>query len=69
MGKVSISKERELINTDGEIMQGVYGTGEVTGGFHGGNRLSDNSLMECVILGRRVAKAALSYISKIETIK
>lgn len=66
MGGVSISKDGELIKTDGEIMQGVYDAGEVTGDVHGGNRLGGNSLMECVILDRRVAKAALNYFLKLK---
>ena len=36
----------QLIKTDGQMMKGLFGAGEVTGGVHGGNRLGGNSLMD-----------------------
>lgn len=66
MGGISINKKGELIKNEGKILEGLYGVGEVTGGVHGGNRLGGNSLIECVIFGRIVAKSITQYINKLE---
>ena len=63
MGGVTMNKNGQLIKNDGNIMNGLFGAGEVTGGVHGGNRLGGNSLMECGVFGRRAAKAAVEYIN------
>ena len=63
MGGVTMNQNGQLIKTDGKIMGGLFGAGEVTGGIHGGNRLGGNSLMECGVFGRRAAKAAVEYIN------
>jgi flavocytochrome c len=63
MGGVTMNENGELIKTDGKIMNGLFGAGEVTGGLHGGNRLGGNSLMECGVFGRRTARAAVEYIN------
>ena len=62
MGGLTMTENGELIKTDGKIMNGLFGAGEVTGGVHGGNRLGGNSLMECGVFGRRAARAAVEYI-------
>lgn len=38
---------------------GLYAAGEASGGLHGKNRLGGNSLLECVVFGRRSAKAMI----------
>ena len=62
MGGLTMTQNGELIKTDGKIMNGLFGAGEVTGGVHGGNRLGGNSLMECGVYGRRAARAAVEYV-------
>jgi aspartate oxidase len=48
-----------VIDTDAETtLEGVYGCGEIAGGTHGRNRMMGNSLLECVVFGRRAGKAA-----------
>lgn len=50
MGGLTMNSNAQLIKTDGKVMNGLFGAGEVTGGVHGGNRLGGNSLMECGVL-------------------
>jgi succinate dehydrogenase / fumarate reductase flavoprotein subunit len=40
---------------------GLYAAGEVTAGVHGANRLGGNSLVECIVFGRRAGEAACAY--------
>ena len=63
MGGLTMNYNGQLIKTDGKIMNGLFGAGEVTGGVHGGNRLGGNSLMECGVFGRRAARSAVEYIN------
>jgi succinate dehydrogenase / fumarate reductase flavoprotein subunit/L-aspartate oxidase len=48
-----------VIDTDAETtLEGVYACGEIAGGTHGRNRMMGNSLLECVVFGRRAGRAA-----------
>jgi succinate dehydrogenase / fumarate reductase flavoprotein subunit/L-aspartate oxidase len=48
-----------VIDTDAETtLAGVYACGEIAGGTHGRNRMMGNSLLECVVFGRRAGTAA-----------
>ena len=39
-------------------LEGVYACGEIAGGTHGRNRMMGNSLLECVVFGRRAGRSA-----------
>ena len=39
-------------------VDGLYACGEIAGGTHGRNRMMGNSLLECVVFGRRAGHAA-----------
>ncbi len=39
-------------------IEGVYACGEIAGGTHGRNRMMGNSLLECVVFGRRAGRNA-----------
>lgn len=52
-GGVRISDLAEVLTKGNKPIVGLYGAGEVTGGVHGANRLVGNSLLECVVFGRR----------------
>jgi L-aspartate oxidase len=39
-------------------LEGIYAAGEIAGGTHGRNRMMGNSLLECVVFGRRGGAAA-----------
>ena len=40
-------------------LPGVYACGEIAGGTHGRNRMMGNSLLECVVFGRRAGRNAV----------
>jgi len=48
-----------VIDPDAQTtLEGVYACGEIAGGTHGENRMMGNSLLECVVFGRRAGRAA-----------
>src|SRR5579862_621342 len=48
-----------VIDTNAETTcEGLYACGEIAGGTHGRNRMMGNSLLECVVFGRRAGRAA-----------
>lgn len=53
-------------NTEGETtLANLYAVGEVAStGLHGANRLASNSLLECIVLARRVAKKITSAVEE-----
>ncbi|KAJ2393276.1 hypothetical protein GGI23_005066, partial [Coemansia sp. RSA 2559] len=59
MGGVRFDESsRVLRRSDGQPIPGLFAAGEVTGGLHGANRLGGNSLLECVVFGRRAGQQA-----------
>ena len=48
-----------VIDDHGETtVPGMFACGEIAGGTHGRNRMMGNSLLECVVFGRRAGRAA-----------
>ncbi|HKY24818.1 MAG TPA: FAD-dependent oxidoreductase [Gaiella sp.] len=48
-----------VIDTSAETtLEGVFACGEIAGGTHGRNRMMGNSLLECVVFGRRAGSNA-----------
>ncbi len=62
MGGLKINTNAEVVNTNGNIIQGLFAAGEVTGGIHGGNRLGGNALADIVTFGRTAGKNAAAFI-------
>jgi aspartate oxidase len=53
-----------VIDTDASTtLEGMYACGEIAGGTHGRNRMMGNSLLECVVFGRRAGRAAAEKAS------
>ncbi|BES64395.1 urocanate reductase [Gottschalkiaceae bacterium SANA] len=52
MGGLMINEEAQVINQDGEIVEGLFAAGEVTGGIHGSNRLGGNAVTDVIVFGR-----------------
>lgn len=63
MGGLTINTDAEVLNKDGEVIEGLYAAGEVTGGIHGTNRLGSCAMADIAVYGRtageNAAKAAL----------
>lgn len=57
MGGVKVDTNRHVLDTNGNIIPGLYAAGEVTGGIHGGNRLGGNAIVEIYVSGRTAAQA------------
>lgn len=58
MGGVKINTDAQVIDTDGNVIPGLYAAGEVTGGIHGANRLGGNALTDTVVFGRIAGTSA-----------
>ena len=63
MGGLKIDSDTHVINTDGEIIPGLFAAGEVTGGVHGGNRLGGNAVADFVVFGRIAGTQAAAYVA------
>jgi len=57
MGGLLVDTSRHVLDTEGNIIPGLYAAGEVTGGIHGGNRLGGNAIVEIFVSGRTAAQA------------
>lgn len=57
MGGLVVDTQRHVLDAFGNIIDGLYAAGEVTGGIHGGNRLGGNAIVEIFVSGRNAANA------------
>ena len=55
MGGLAVDTDRHVLDTAGNVIEGLYAAGEVTGGIHGGNRLGGNAIVEIFVSGRNAA--------------
>ena len=62
MGGLKIDTTSQVLDTQGNAIQGLYAAGEVTGGVHGGNRLGGNAVLDIVVFGRIAGESAVSYV-------
>ena len=62
MGGIEINTNTEVINTNGEVIEGLFAAGEVTGGVHGANRLGGNAVTDIVVFGKIAGESAANYI-------
>ena len=61
MGGVEINVNTEVLDTNGNVIPGLFAAGEVTGGIHGSNRLGGNALTDTVVFGRIAGSNAAKY--------
>lgn len=64
MGGIKINDRSEVLNNAGEIVEGLFAAGEVTGGIHGGNRIGGNAVADIVVFGRIAGNQAADFINK-----
>ena len=62
MGGLKIDSQTHVLNTEGQIIPGLFAAGEVTGGVHGGNRLGGNAVADFVVFGRIAGEQAAASI-------
>lgn len=58
MGGIKINTNAEVLNTTGEIIDGLYAAGEVTGDIHGTNRLGSDAIADITVFGRVAGRNA-----------
>jgi len=58
MGGISINTNAEALDKDGNVIEGLFAAGEVTGGIHGGNRLGGNAITDIAVFGRIAGTSA-----------
>lgn len=64
MGGLVVDLDRHVLNANGEVIEGLYAAGEVTGGFHGGNRLGGNAIVEIFVSGITAADTIADELGK-----
>ena len=63
MGGIKINTNAEVIDTNGNVIPGLFAAGEVTGGIHGGNRVGGNAVADFVVFGRIAGQSATDYVT------
>lgn len=59
MGGLKIDTKAHVLNTENQVIPGLYAAGEVAGGLHAGNRLGGNSLTDIFTFGRIATETAI----------
>lgn len=62
MGGLKIDTDAHVLNTDGEIIEGLWAAGEVTGGVHAGNRLGGNAVADIFTYGHIAGSNAAACV-------
>ena len=61
MGGIKIDEKAEVIDTDGNVIPGLFACGETTGGIHGGNRVGGNAVCDFIVFGRIAGQSAADF--------
>ena len=59
MGGVEINTDCQVLDTQGNVIPGLYACGEVTGGIHGSNRLGGNAIADIIVFGQIAGQNAM----------
>lgn len=62
MGGIQINTEAEVLDADGNPIEGLYAAGEVTGGIHGSNRLGSAAIADITVFGRIAGENAAKHV-------
>ena len=69
MGGLKINTQTQVIDTEGNVIPGLFAAGEVTGGVHGANRLGGNAVADIMVFGRQAGTQAAAYASEKEDLE
>lgn len=58
MGGILINEYTQVVDTNGDAIEGLYAAGEVTGGFHGSYRVDGSGTADAFVFGRLADKYA-----------
>lgn len=58
MGGLEINGSAEVLNAEGQAIEGLYAAGEVTGGIHGTNRVGGNAVPDALTFGKIAGETA-----------
>ena len=61
MGGLKINTDAQVIDKDGNPIEGLYAAGEVTGGIHGSNRLGSAAIADITVYGRIAGQNAANF--------
>ncbi|WP_308653019.1 flavocytochrome c [uncultured Anaerococcus sp.] len=64
MGGLKINTDAQVLNKDGEWIDGLYAAGEVTGGIHGSNRLGSVAMADITVFGKIAGENAAANAKK-----
>ena len=64
MGGIKIDTLTEVIDTEGNVIPGLFAAGETTGGVHGGNRIGGNAVCDFVVFGRIAGAQAAAFAAQ-----
>lgn len=59
MGGIEINENAQVLNPAGNVIEGLFAAGEVTGGIQGTNRLGSNALADITVFGRIAGQNAV----------
>ncbi len=63
MGGIPVNTDGQVRSSDAGLVEGFFAAGEAACvSVHGANRLGSNSLLECVVYGRRTGAAIANYV-------
>ena len=62
MGGVKINENAEVLDKNGDKIQGLYAAGEITGGVHGGNRIGGNAVTDIIVFGKIAGENAAKEV-------
>jgi succinate dehydrogenase / fumarate reductase, flavoprotein subunit len=63
MGGIPVNTDGRVRSSGGSLTEGFFSAGECSCvSVHGANRLGSNSLLECVVYGRRVGRSIARYV-------
>ena len=60
-GGINTDTASHVLDKEGNIIDGLYAAGEITGGVHGANRLGGNAVADFTVFGRIAGQSAADY--------